>query len=460
MKKIWFILLFVITHFSVNAQQYLEFPVKTIFHDVNGDHFLAAYSKNDKAYIMELNLDGTIVWQDSLDLIITDGTSFFNSFIQFANTDEFLLIAERDINTTNFIEDTTIYQFIKISTSTQEIVSTVTDTLFALLINAIPYKDTSILVFNKFFDSLGFDYPSETFSLDVDLNLTQLAPLDSIQTYSTNDYQYVQSDTLYILNYSNPFAVFSFSEQISHLDNAAYYLPTGGDYNYVHYCQPIGMDSLLIVSEKTTTGSIVSDWNFAIVTNSMSVLVEDDSPSPNFTEDFVTYYNGIKLSGVIVAENKIYVLANQTFAPDPFETIFVYDFGLNLLCEIPVLFGPNSNHRLNLINQKPYFARTANGQNEYYEINNCAFTLDKQENKFPNDAIIIYPNPANDILNITLTDNQNSTIEIFDLTGQIILTKFAVLKNDAIDISNLQSGIYIVRVSNGDAVLTKKFTKI
>jgi len=60
--------------------------------------------------------------------------------------------------------------------------------------------------------------------------------------------------------------------------------------------------------------------------------------------------------------------------------------------------------------------------------------LGNNDNIFNN--LVIYPNPASSILNI---DNaENSTIEVYDLLGRVILTKSNIALNEQIEVSNLQ----------------------
>lgn len=59
---------------------------------------------------------------------------------------------------------------------------------------------------------------------------------------------------------------------------------------------------------------------------------------------------------------------------------------------------------------------------------------------------IFYPNPANDVI-IFNNLNQNTYFELYDLRG-ILVKKFYAKKNDILDISNLKSGLYILRFGN------------
>ncbi|MBI9055179.1 MAG: T9SS type A sorting domain-containing protein [Bacteroidales bacterium] len=69
----------------------------------------------------------------------------------------------------------------------------------------------------------------------------------------------------------------------------------------------------------------------------------------------------------------------------------------------------------------------------------------------------IYPNPAQDKLNIDLNNNfEMYTYSIFDSYGRIVSNKSTY--ESSIDISNITPGIYFIRITNSDnATTTKKF---
>jgi Secretion system C-terminal sorting domain len=74
----------------------------------------------------------------------------------------------------------------------------------------------------------------------------------------------------------------------------------------------------------------------------------------------------------------------------------------------------------------------------------------------------IYPNPANDFLQIILKQNDptNYSVAIIDVTGQEVLSHS--LLNDRIDISALKGGMYFIKLINtktGNVVGTEKFVK-
>ena len=69
--------------------------------------------------------------------------------------------------------------------------------------------------------------------------------------------------------------------------------------------------------------------------------------------------------------------------------------------------------------------------------------------------IEIYPNPTTDIINITeLTEP--SIINVFNVSGQLVLTKSSAESNEKIDLSSLDNGIYIIVIEGKNGEIAKR----
>jgi len=77
-----------------------------------------------------------------------------------------------------------------------------------------------------------------------------------------------------------------------------------------------------------------------------------------------------------------------------------------------------------------------------------------ENNIMEKPEINIYPVPAND--KIIITNAGNSTIEISDINGRVVLARSADSENVTLDLTSLDKGIYIVRVFNDKFIVTKK----
>ena len=69
----------------------------------------------------------------------------------------------------------------------------------------------------------------------------------------------------------------------------------------------------------------------------------------------------------------------------------------------------------------------------------------------------LFPNPANNIININLKNNIISNYEILDISGKVLLSD-SFLNETQINSSDLKNGIYIIRVRNDFKSFSKKIT--
>jgi regulation of enolase protein 1 (concanavalin A-like superfamily) len=71
----------------------------------------------------------------------------------------------------------------------------------------------------------------------------------------------------------------------------------------------------------------------------------------------------------------------------------------------------------------------------------------------------VYPNPADDIINIRFLENINSDalVEIYSLSGQKVFQKISFKNFDQVNVSMLNSGLYILMITKNDI---KQYTKI
>jgi len=80
------------------------------------------------------------------------------------------------------------------------------------------------------------------------------------------------------------------------------------------------------------------------------------------------------------------------------------------------------------------------------------------------ESLIISPNPAFNILNISLNNGgvQPMKLEVLDLNGRVINTFLPskIQQSTTIDIQELSSGTYFIKITNGDAFVVKRFVKI
>ena len=87
-----------------------------------------------------------------------------------------------------------------------------------------------------------------------------------------------------------------------------------------------------------------------------------------------------------------------------------------------------------------------------------AIAIPNSTNQLTVDAFTVYPNPANDVLNVKFNANQASTIQLIDLTGKVVSTQNvqAGLVNTSFGVAGVNAGIYFVNVKNTNGLSTQK----
>lgn len=74
-------------------------------------------------------------------------------------------------------------------------------------------------------------------------------------------------------------------------------------------------------------------------------------------------------------------------------------------------------------------------------------------------VVNLYPNPVTDVLNIE-SDMQVQSLTIFNVAGQVVREELVNMENTRIDLSDLQKGVYLVKMEgNNDKIIKKIVVK-
>jgi hypothetical protein len=73
---------------------------------------------------------------------------------------------------------------------------------------------------------------------------------------------------------------------------------------------------------------------------------------------------------------------------------------------------------------------------------------------------VLYPNPANTIVNLKLPYLIEGSVEIFNVLGENVLSEILSSINTQIDVSELKSGIYLARIQTENQTTIKKLVKL
>ena len=179
-------------------------------------------------------------------------------------------------------------------------------------------------------------------------------------------------------------------------------------------------------------GSAYTDWEYMIPTNASAndaAVVVESSQSITIPAGTYSY---LVLNPSCEGYNTNYIAASQCDATNA--TDYVFEAGKTYTFE-PVLGGPNSSS------------------------NDCTtITITNNTSVSENGAnsFSIFPNPATTVLNVNAEGY--STIEIVNLLGQTVYTANTT-SNMQINVSELNNGVYFVRMNGENGTATQKFIK-
>ncbi len=75
-----------------------------------------------------------------------------------------------------------------------------------------------------------------------------------------------------------------------------------------------------------------------------------------------------------------------------------------------------------------------------------------------NDSMVVFPNPANEVLRVQLPYDNNWNVQVMDFSGRLMYSEsFVNSDNFVLSLSNLSAGMYVLVCRGNDKVLKKKF---
>ncbi len=74
-----------------------------------------------------------------------------------------------------------------------------------------------------------------------------------------------------------------------------------------------------------------------------------------------------------------------------------------------------------------------------------------------NHQIAIYPNPLKNMLNVNMNAIKGMTdIKLYNLNGEMILSKKTIQSNNQLNLSGLINGVYVIVISNSDGIISRQ----
>lgn len=169
--------------------------------------------------------------------------------------------------------------------------------------------------------------------------------------------------------------------------------------------------------------------------------------------------SGNLISNMLIYDNKLYFMMTDLLMPEP--QLWTADFANASITRLTNYNGPNTQPQGVRVDRTPviyndnlYFSGlTLTGGDELWKL--ASSNLGVEQNSFGKN-LIIYPNPTSSVLHIQTESAANFVSTVFDLSGK----KIQSFENQkTIDVSQLASGLYVLKVESNGAVKTLKFSK-
>ncbi len=265
----------------------------------------------------------------------------------------------------------------------------------------------------------------------------------TVKKFSTTGVQ----DTTYSLtsgggssarSYSNPGYIFNAN------DNTSYTFGMNGYYR-------------MLITKKTATG--VADNTFG--TSGTAVVDFTDTYYDN-VNSITGHGDALNLKIILAGRTRaqsLSALANISLARIDANGVLDTSFGTAGKVSVPTLstsYWDNLPSDIDYSTGKLYvMGYSATGIVSLYRFNLGSILSTNQNNIFDNN-ISIYPNPAQNILNIQ-TEEKINTINIIDMLGRnSVINNF---NNNQVDVSNLSSGLYFITIQAENGSFKQKFIK-
>ena len=189
----------------------------------------------------------------------------------------------------------------------------------------------------------------------------------------------------------------------------------------------------------------------------------------NYSQTYQTYYTDLRLAEIDLTTGDATII-------DPQSTViggYIPGYAVGALCfdqqsqTYIVRVQNETGGYLKLVDvyNSNIIASTAISDDNYFyelQVDNYPFAidaynlLDSNENVQNNlDYLTIYPNPSTDFVYINGTDKELVAI-VVDLLGKQVLRESI---NEKLDISQLEKGVYILQLSDGDKLTTQRIIK-
>lgn len=435
---------------SLSQNQYSLDGNATIYAIPSGG-LISVKTTNEKAYLKHFDANGSITWFDSLSFPIPVTNVHFSDIERFKNTDEYVVCMFTDVTPETpywqgFTNDSLVFLFTKINMSTHQIGAQNMVQFACKGIDFVSINDSSIYFLLADFSSNVSPFNQSTNLLNSAMNISSVAPSDSVLTNSWGWNIEAFNDTIYRHQTIDGYhEMTKFDLQMSAQSFLGNQYVSGENFNEICFSEIINKDSLFVFVEGTTSGSYAVKWRMDWLDLSLNSIHDTIINSPltdNFPIRYYTNYFNVALD----KKNKQIVVLSSANSFNTLQKIFIYDYNFQYVCEIPIINGPNLQKSLIELNDQVYLKLTNSAQTNLILVSCAMLELNEVGNK--QHTFNIFPNPTTN--NLTISEIPLFLIGskgiITDINGKQILDFQITQQQQQIDCSTLKKGVYFLRI--------------
>ncbi|MFD2561910.1 T9SS type A sorting domain-containing protein [Aquimarina rubra] len=212
---------------------------------------------------------------------------------------------------------------------------------------------------------------------------------------------------------------------------------------------PIDIQSWVIKDDATVSETHVIASSVIVPAMGYALIANGGTPNGGITPDY-TYANDISLGNG--ADGLIIECSSTTIDEVIWDGTFPNPTGASMELSISTLNSTDNDNGANWLEAVSAFG---SGDLGTPGTENDANLLSVDSFDEPSEDFTIFPNPTNTgFINITTKSNTAITVSVFDMLGKQVVSQ--ILNNNILNISNLNAGIYIVKLDQNSASVTKK----
>lgn len=449
---------------NVFSQSNYVLQKNATIYDMPSGEFLTAVVIQDTVFIKQFDVLGNLIWEDTLTFTPTISPVYLNEIARFKNTDEYVISTFVDPTPStpfwhSFSNDTLVYQFTKINLNNHTYTGNIIDTFSCKSMDMVELNDTSIYLLFSDYSINANPFNHITYSLNSVMDLSLIAPMDSVTTYPWGWSIIVFGDSIYKhQSMEGTHVIEKYNFQMSSLETNWSSLTTSQFYNMSYYKKMINKDSVFIFTQGTSSGSPYVQWRMDWLNLSFSVINTTTFPSPLTDNSISRYYSTFDNVAIDRTNRRILIMSTDEapIASNVYQKIFIYDFNFNLVCEIPVTFGGDLENSLIELNDLVYL-RNDNAVNSKLIKIDCSILA--LEEAVTNRKIELFPNPTHSTISISNPDKKPLSIVVLSTNGKELIKSSKQESLISLDLNHLPNGMYLIEIFDGSNTEIKRIIK-